>query len=84
MLLRGNTSFCICQIFLVTKRNLVLGGDFNCVENLSLDKKGGNLSAGDIGSSDLRQWRQDFELVDCFRVKNNSESVYMGDREWEG
>ena len=35
--------------FMHTKKNIVLGGDFNFVEDIALDKEGGNLKFGDIG-----------------------------------
>ena len=38
---------------LVTKRNIIFGGNFNFVENVGLDKCGGNLEFGDIGSKEI-------------------------------
>ena len=45
----------------------VLGGDFNCVEDLGLDKAGGAALAGTLGSVPLMCIRRDFDLVDAFR-----------------
>ena len=36
--------------YLVTSRHVILGGDFNFVMNISLDKIGGNQDKGNIGS----------------------------------
>ena len=33
---------------------LILGGDFNCVINVSLDKGGGNADYGDIGGGGVK------------------------------
>ena len=35
---------------------LFLGGDFNCIENLELDKAGGDAQAGDKGSAELKDF----------------------------
>ena len=48
-------------------RVTVLGGDFNCVEDLGLDKAGGAVLAGALGSFPLLEIRRDFNLVDAFR-----------------
>ena len=66
--------------YLVTKRNLVLGGDFNFVDSISLDKKGGDTKAGDIGHAEMKALCTDFSLIDSFRV------LYENKREftWEG
>ena len=66
--------------YLVTKRNLVLGGDFNFVDSISLDKKGGDTKAGDIGHAEMKALCTDFSLIDSFRL------LYENKREftWEG
>ena len=50
-----------------SNRVTVLGGDFNCVEDLGLDKAGGAVLAGALGSVPLLEIRRDFNLVDAFR-----------------
>ena len=47
----------------------VLGGDFNFVEDLNLDKIGGNVSRGDVGLAEMLTLKRDFSLVDTFRRK---------------
>ena len=54
----------------------VLGGDFNCVEDLGLDKAGGAALAGALGSVPLMAIKWDFDFVDAFR------HVYPGGREY--
>ena len=50
-----------------TNRTILLGGDFNCVANTSLDKIGGNLQAGTIGWKELSNVNSTRNLVDIFR-----------------
>ena len=57
------------QGYLMTSREIILGGDFNFVEDLNLDKMGGNLDRGDIGSDNMSVLKRDFYLVDAFRTK---------------
>ena len=56
--------------FLVCKKNVILGGDFNFVENLNLDKKGGNCKLGDVGSVQMNNLKKNFGLCDPFRTKH--------------
>ena len=48
---------------------LFLGGDFNCIENLELDKAGGDALAGDKGSAELKHFVDSVSLCDVFRVQ---------------
>ena len=48
---------------------LFLGGDFNCIDNLELDKTGGDYLAGDKGSVELKDFADSLSLCDVFRVK---------------
>ena len=48
---------------------LFLEGDFNCIENLELDKAGGDALAGDKGSAELKDFVDSVSLCDVFRVK---------------
>ena len=48
---------------------LILGGDFNCVVNNNLDKRGGSDVNGEFGSENLKSRCSDFKLVDTFRTK---------------
>ena len=54
----------------------ILGGDFNCVTNVSLDKGGGNADYGDIGGEKLNTLCTDFNLVDAFRTKYPTRREY--------
>ena len=51
-----------------SNRVTVLGGDFNFVENLGLDKSGGDPLAGDGGTRVMQTIKGDFSLVDVFRA----------------
>jgi exonuclease III len=52
---------------LLCSRPIILGGDFNCIENPRLDKRGGNPDRGREGWKELSLLINDFDLVDCFR-----------------
>ena len=51
-----------------SNRVTVCGGDFNFVEDLRMDKLGGDSLAGDGGAQIMRAIRSGFSLVDAFRV----------------
>ena len=55
------------QYYLNTPRKVVLGGDFNFVENLSLDKQGGLDFRGNKGAIEMASIKKDFSLKDAFR-----------------
>ena len=48
---------------------LFLGGDFNCIESLELDRAGGEYWTGDKGSVELKDFADSLSLCDVFRVK---------------
>ena len=48
-------------------RQIILGGDFNCVENTILDKIGGNPLRPSLGGKECVKLRKDFKLADAFR-----------------
>jgi hypothetical protein len=52
--------------FILTKDCKIFGGDFNCIINSKLDKKGGNLDRGFVGTNQLKDIIYDFELFDVF------------------
>ena len=54
----------------------ILGGDFNCVTNVSLDKGGGNSDYGDIAGDKLTTLCSDFNLTDVFRNKYPNKREY--------
>ena len=53
--------------YLITPREIILGGDFNFVEDISLDKMGGNLDGGNSGAVNMGLLKSDFYLVDAFQ-----------------
>ena len=48
---------------------LFLGGDFNYIDSLELDKAGGDYLDGDKGSVELKDFVDSLSLCDVFRVK---------------
>lgn len=44
----------------ITQRNIILGGDFNCVLNIQLDKIGGNPLSSLAGSVKIKNIMSDF------------------------
>ena len=57
---------------LIGIKPLIIGGDWNCVENLKLDKYGGNQNKGSEGSSILNQLKSAHNLIDPFRILYNN------------
>ena len=57
------------QQYCVTSRFLILAGDFNCIENIGLDKLGGNSMYGSQGIESLLEMKNNFNLIDPFRTK---------------
>ena len=53
--------------YLSGAKNLILGGDFNFIMDPNLDKIGGNLSKGTIGSKAFKVLAEKFSLIDTFR-----------------
>ena len=51
-------------------KNIILGGDFNFILDPNLDKIGGNLSKGTVGSKTFKTLAEKFSLSDCFRHLN--------------
>ena len=45
----------------------MLGGDFNCILDANLDKIGGNLNKGAVGSKTFKNILEQISLIDCFR-----------------
>ena len=54
---------------LVGRKNFILAGDFNCIEDLHLDKDGGNPKSGNKGVEILKNLCTTFNLMDVFRRK---------------
>ena len=55
--------------YVVCNRNIIMGGDYNCILNPKYDKlgKGANLDYGTVGSKELTSLCNDYSLVDIFR-----------------
>ena len=53
---------------------LFLGGDFNCIDSLELDKAGGDYLAGDKGSVELKDFADSLSLCDVLGSNFQRES----------
>lgn len=58
----------------------ILGGDFNYVDNLDLDKAGGNLEVGNSGKNEMNSIMSDFMLVEVFRALYPRQHLYTWSR----
>jgi exonuclease III len=56
------------QQYLVCNKPVIWAGDFNCVENIFLDKEGGSDAYGDQGAAILTECKRDFNLIEAFRA----------------
>lgn len=56
--------------------NLIIAGDFNCVEDIDKDKLGGNPSSGTTGVNELQQFLTAHELVDAWRKTHSNDRIY--------
>ena len=61
---------------LTGRKHFILTGDFNCVENLQLDKVGGDPQSGNKGADVLKNLCSTFNLVDVFRKKHPQSKEY--------
>ena len=60
-----------------TKQNLILGGDFNMVEDLLLDRQGGNPNNTHmLGSNYLTKIKQTNNLIDIWRKENPDKTLF--------
>ena len=57
------------DLYLINNFDPVMGGDWNFVENLDLDKWGGSGEYGDTGKKQMKKLKEDFLLFDPFRRK---------------
>ena len=62
--------------YLITPHEIILGGDFNFVEEISLDKMDGNLDGDSSGAVNMGLLKSDFYLVDSFQQKFPNQKEY--------
>ena len=63
--------------YIDTKQNLILGGDFNMVEDILLDRKGGNPNNTHIlGLDHLTKIKQTNNLTDIWRKENPDKGLF--------
>ena len=65
--------------FIFTTSPIIIGGDWNFVENLRLDKFGGNPNKGNEGKNIIQNIKSSYNLIDPFRnlYKSRKESQYL-------
>ena len=59
-----------------TKNKVILGGDFNFVENPEIDRTGDETSRHTTGASECRLFTESHGLIDAFRVEYPSKRAY--------
>ena len=57
--------------------NLILAGDFNCVEDPTYDKLGGNPTSGTVGLEELLNFTSNHDLTDIWRAQHPGDRIYM-------
>ena len=63
-----------------TSRSIILAGDFNFVEDTTLDKNIENDALGTGGRKEIISLKNDFNLVDPFRIRYPKRKIYT----WSG
>ena len=61
---------------LVTRRRIIMGGDFNCMFDLDKDKLGGNSTLGSTGVPHLKKLLTRFSLVDVWRKQHTNDRQF--------
>ena len=56
--------------------DIILSGDFNCVDDAGMDKCGGNAALGELASAELACIRRDFKLIDSFRFLHPTAKLF--------
>ena len=56
--------------------NLLLGGDFNCVEDLQKDKQGGNPHTGTTGIKEMKDFTERHQLIDIWRHQHQGDRIF--------
>ena len=55
----------------------IIGGDYNMVEDVNIDRRGGTLSASHrIGLTELDKLKDDHQLIDIWRTQNKYKREY--------
>ena len=56
--------------YLLASRKIIMGGDFNFVLDVAMDRFGGNPSHGSIGSPEMKRLLSKYHLVDIWRKQH--------------
>ena len=77
ILLQRKTFFDKLECYVTPKYEIILGGDFNMVENLTMDKQGGNPNRQHIyGLEKLNQIKQNCNLIHIWRTQNSFQTKF--------
>lgn len=68
------------QIETMANDNRIIGGDYNLVLNLDLDKRGGRYATNKNSQILLHNWMEETELVDIWRFQHPDERIYTWHR----
>ena len=66
--------------FLSSKHNVIIGGDFNCVTNTALDKRGGNPMPRQFATTTLKELLHRSNLTDVWRLQHPAQHAFT----WSG
>lgn len=70
----------IHQIESIPNDNRIIGGDFNLILDLNLDKKGGQKSTHKKSCTLVKNWMEETELVDIWRLQHPDSHMYTWNR----
>ena len=56
--------------------SLIIGGDFNCVQNISVDKQGGNPVSNPNANKEIKSIMEDLDLIDIWRQRNPDKKTF--------
>lgn len=59
-----------------TCESIICGGDFNCVLDINLDKKGGRAHTNFNAQNAIKTIMQDYDLIDIWRIRNPNVQRY--------
>ena len=62
--------------YIHSSKSLIIGGDWNCVEIIKLDKFGGNPNNGSEGSEIIKNFKRAYNLIDSFRFQHPNKKIY--------
>ena len=75
--LQRKTFFDKLKCYVTPKYEIILGGDLNMVENLTMDRQGGNPNRQHLyGLEELNEIKQNCNLIDIWRTQHNFQTKF--------